>query len=201
MHVFISGIFSINSSDRSCVANITCLTKIIPGVGNLPQYKVCSSPLTSFWKQRNNSLKIILLCWFTCKFAISIDVLDNWTIFFLSKNVMYFYREKNPALEWPLCTNCDLFALNWPIFPLVSFQLAGLGLIIAGAVVQTKLSEYFDFFGGSVSAAAILLIVVGVIIFVIGFFGCCGAYKENYCMTMTVSGFLKFLSQLYDFYV
>ena len=116
MHVFISGIFSINSSDRSCVANITCLTKIIPGVGNLPQYKVCSSPLTSFWKQRNNSLKIILLCWFTCKFAISIDVLDNWTIFFLSKNVMYFYREKNPALEWPLCTNCDLFALNWPIF-------------------------------------------------------------------------------------
>ena len=66
-------------------------------------------------------------------------------------------------------------------------QLAGLGLIIAGAVVQSELSTYFDFFGGSVSAAAILLIVVGVVIFVIGFFGCCGAYKENYCMTMTVS--------------
>jgi CD63 antigen len=65
-------------------------------------------------------------------------------------------------------------------------QLAGLGLIIAGALVQTKFNAYFDFFGGQFSAAAILLIVVGSIIFIIGFFGCCGAYKENYCMVMTV---------------
>jgi CD63 antigen len=77
------------------------------------------------------------------------------------------------------CVKFTLFAFN------LLFFLAGLGLIIAGAIVQTKLSTYFDFFGSSVSAAAILLMVVGGIIFIIGFFGCCGAYKENYCMTMT----------------
>jgi len=77
------------------------------------------------------------------------------------------------------CVKFVLFAFN------LIFFLAGLGLIIAGAIVQTKFSTYFDFFGGSFSAAAILLIIVGAVIFVIGFFGCCGAYKENYCMVMT----------------
>jgi len=77
------------------------------------------------------------------------------------------------------CVKYMLFAFN------LIFFLAGLGLIIAGALVQTKFQDYFDFFGGSFSAAAILLIVVGSIIFIIGFFGCCGAYKENYCMVMT----------------
>lgn len=77
-----------------------------------------------------------------------------------------------------------LFAFN------LLFFLAGLGLIITGAVVQTRFRTYFDFFGGSFSGAAIVLIVVGAIIFVIGFFGCCGAYKENYCMTMTFAALL-----------
>jgi len=77
------------------------------------------------------------------------------------------------------CVKYVLFLFN------LIFFLAGLTLIIAGALVQTKLSSYFDFFGGSVTALAVLLIVVGSIIFLIGFFGCCGAYKENYCMTMT----------------
>lgn len=77
------------------------------------------------------------------------------------------------------CVKYLLFAFN------LIFFLAGLGLIIAGALVQTKFNAYFDFFGGQFSAAAILLIVVGAVIFIIGFFGCCGAYKENYCMVMT----------------
>ncbi|ELU15050.1 hypothetical protein CAPTEDRAFT_151708 [Capitella teleta] len=77
------------------------------------------------------------------------------------------------------CVKYLLFAFN------LIFFLAGLGLIIAGALVQTKFNDYFDFFGGQFSAAAILLIVVGSVIFIIGFFGCCGAYKENYCMVMT----------------
>jgi hypothetical protein len=28
---------------------------------------------------------------------------------------------------------------------------------------------------------------VGIIVFVVAFFGCCGAVKENHCMIMTVS--------------
>jgi len=82
------------------------------------------------------------------------------------------------------CVKYLLFAFN------LVFFLAGLGLIIAGAVVQTRFNNYFAFFGGTFSGAAILLIVVGVVIFIIGFFGCCGAYKENYCMTMTFAALL-----------
>lgn len=29
--------------------------------------------------------------------------------------------------------------------------------------------------------------VVGIVVFVIAFFGCCGAVKENSCMVLTVS--------------
>lgn len=82
------------------------------------------------------------------------------------------------------CVKYILFAFN------LLFFLAGLGLIITGAVVQTRFRTYFDFFGGSFSGAAIVLIVIGSIIFIIGFFGCCGAYKENYCMTMTFAALL-----------
>lgn len=79
------------------------------------------------------------------------------------------------------CVKYLLFLFN------LIFFIAGLGLIILGAVVQTNFREYFAFFtsGTNLNSAAILLIVVGCIIFIIGFFGCCGAYKENYCMTMT----------------
>lgn len=37
------------------------------------------------------------------------------------------------------------------------------------------------------TAVPILLIVVGAVIFVIAFLGCCGAIKENTCMLMLVS--------------
>ena len=32
---------------------------------------------------------------------------------------------------------------------------------------------------------SVFIIIVGVIVFVIGFLGCCGAIKENYCMVTT----------------
>ena len=54
----------------------------IPRVGNLPKYKVCSSPLTSFWKQRNNSLKLI------CCFP------QTWSRYFLWNTCTY------PFLNW-----------------------------------------------------------------------------------------------------
>ena len=69
------------------------------------------------------------------------------------------------------------------------FQLAAIGLIAVGAYVQVKLKDYFDLIEGSFSSAAALCIAVGVIIFFIAVFGCCGAIKENYCCTMIVSIF------------
>ena len=53
--------------------------------------------------------------------------------------------------------------------------------------MNVKMDEYYDFFGKDYLGPGILIIVVGVLIFLIAFFGCCGAYKENYCLTMTVS--------------
>lgn len=62
-----------------------------------------------------------------------------------------------------------------------------MALIIVGALVK---KEYGDFLKVSdtsnFASAPVFLIVVGVIVAVVGFLGCCGAIKENYCMVTTV---------------
>lgn len=77
------------------------------------------------------------------------------------------------------CVKFLLFAFN------LVFVIAAIALIAVGAYVQVKLVDYYDFFGNTYTGPGILLIVVGVLIFIIAFFGCMGALKENYCLTMT----------------
>ena len=77
------------------------------------------------------------------------------------------------------CIRVLLFVFN------VLFTLIGIGLIAAGAYVQVNLKSYSDIIGGQFSAAAVFFIILGVLIFMIAAFGCCGAYKENYCCIMT----------------
>lgn len=72
------------------------------------------------------------------------------------------------------------------IFNLI-FAITGLALIIIGAIIQGLYSQYLDFLGDQFFNAPILLVVVGCLIFIVTFFGCCGAIKEHYCMTMTFS--------------
>ncbi|VDO96625.1 unnamed protein product [Soboliphyme baturini] len=74
------------------------------------------------------------------------------------------------------------------------FWLCGLALIVPGALIQIKNSTYINFLGNSVLSAPIILIVSGCIVAILGFFGCCGAIRENYCMTMTVSKCAKLTS-------
>lgn len=63
-----------------------------------------------------------------------------------------------------------------------------------GAVAQVKFNEYSSaFFGGEVNVPAVFLIVTGSVIFVISFFGCVGACKENYCMVYTYAVLLGFV--------
>lgn len=70
------------------------------------------------------------------------------------------------------------------------FFVCGLGLIIVGAVVQGFFSEYITFFENKYETPAIGIIILGTIILIIAFFGCCGATKENVCMLNTFAGLL-----------
>lgn len=60
---------------------------------------------------------------------------------------------------------------------------------MVGAVVQGFFSEYIQFFANKYETPAIGIIILGIIIMVIAFFGCCGAKKENVCMLNTVMEF------------
>jgi len=77
------------------------------------------------------------------------------------------------------CVKFLLFFFNF------IFWLCGLALIIVGILVQMSLHNTFMIRDAAASGAPIVLIVVGVVIFFIAFFGCCGAFKENYCMVTT----------------
>jgi len=74
-----------------------------------------------------------------------------------------------------------IFAFNF------IFLLSGVAIITVGALIDSDYTEYATFIPPSLSSAPIILIVVGCIIFVIAFFGCCGAMKESYCLTITFS--------------
>lgn len=65
------------------------------------------------------------------------------------------------------------------------FFLCGLIIIIAASFFLASRNEYHYFTGESGIAVAVALICVGVFIFLTGFFGCCGAMRENYCMLFT----------------
>lgn len=93
--------------------------------------------------------------------------------------ILWLFRS-SPYLHVCICIYCHHFHY---------LQLAGAALIGVGAYVQAKLADYFVFFdtGTNVNATAILIIAVGALTLLIGFFGCCGAYRKNHCMVMTVS--------------
>jgi len=82
------------------------------------------------------------------------------------------------------CVKYLLFVFN------LVFAITGLALIIIGGIIQGLYSQYLDFLGDQFFNTPILLVVVGCLIFVVTFFGCCGAIKEHYCMTMTFSALL-----------
>jgi CD63 antigen len=75
------------------------------------------------------------------------------------------------------CVKYTLFVFN------LLFLLAGLALIIVGAVVQVQTSKAT--FGGTAGGAGIFIIVIGSVIFLVCFFGCAGAINNNYCMVVT----------------
>lgn len=67
------------------------------------------------------------------------------------------------------------------------FQLSGLGIIVAGAVVLADVADFTHFVSGDLLGPPIVLIVAGAIVFVIAFLGCFGAIRESYKMLIAVS--------------
>lgn len=73
------------------------------------------------------------------------------------------------------------------------FWLSGLVLIVIGAIIRDKYGDYFSYADNKFANAAVFIIIVGVVVFVIGFLGCCGAVKENYCMVTTFAVLLAII--------
>ena len=63
-------------------------------------------------------------------------------------------------------------------------------MVIGFSVISVH-DEYKNFLDHNYISAPSLMISIGLIIFCIAFFGCCGAIKENYCMLVTVSFTLR----------
>ena len=82
----------------------------------------------------------------------------------------------------------SLFSPNIPfIFQLLGCAILGVGIWVR---VDPNFEEYVkgsDTFN-YLYVGAYILIVVGLVIMVIGFLGCCGAIRESQCMLSVVSG-------------
>lgn len=70
------------------------------------------------------------------------------------------------------------------------FWLCGLALIVVGVLVQLSLHNTLMVKDPAASGAPILITALGVIVFLVAFFGCCGAWKENFCMLTTFALFM-----------
>jgi len=81
------------------------------------------------------------------------------------------------------CNKCIKYLMF--IFNFI-FWLSGLALIIIGSYMKTRYGDYLSYGDGyKFLSVSVFVIVLGVIIFILGFLGCCGAIKENYCMITT----------------
>ncbi|RZC35331.1 uncharacterized protein BDFB_000932 [Asbolus verrucosus] len=79
------------------------------------------------------------------------------------------------------CVKYLLFCFN------LLFAVSGIAILTIGAIIYVAYGHYSNFVYDSFQSAPLVLIIVGIIIFVVAFFGCCGAVKENHCMVITFS--------------
>lgn len=69
----------------------------------------------------------------------------------------------------------------------IIFVISGIIVISIGLSAKAYFHEFDELMNNKYFLISDLLIVIGVVIFFIAFFGCCGAMKENSCMTNTYS--------------
>lgn len=93
--------------------------------------------------------------------------------------------------------NCSYRIVHNIIFiwqvSLLFFQLSGVALLGLGLLTRyysTKSEELANRASGdSTGLAALAFIIIGGAVFIVSFFGCCGAIRESHCMITIVSNF------------
>lgn len=65
------------------------------------------------------------------------------------------------------------------------FWISGIVLMGVGAWIKLKYKDLIQLSESNAATGAVFLIIIGVIVAIVGFLGCCGAWKENYCMVTT----------------
>ncbi|XP_001605038.2 CD63 antigen [Nasonia vitripennis] len=88
------------------------------------------------------------------------------------------------------CVKYLLFLFN------LIFAITGIVFISVGAVILIAYRGYSNFVDIWMFAVPVLMIIVGVVVFITSFFGCCGAVKENHCMIITFSVLLLLIFAL-----
>ncbi|XP_043249781.1 CD63 antigen-like isoform X1 [Colletes gigas] len=73
------------------------------------------------------------------------------------------------------------------------FAVCGLGILALAVVLHLQLSHATKFMDTNFMFPSISLMVIGSIIFLVSFFGCCGAIRESHCMTITFASCLLFI--------
>lgn len=83
--------------------------------------------------------------------------------------------------------NCGMECVKYLLFIFnFVFALGGLAILVCGVLVRVALTEVAETqVDIPISLPATLLIIIGAIIFIIAFFGCCGAIRESGCMIVT----------------
>jgi len=85
---------------------------------------------------------------------------------------------------------CESLVKYFMVFFNILFILAGCVLIGFGAWSQIDAKDYLNFLGDNYVNTPIFLMIVGGVIFVVAFMGCCGAWKESKCLIYTYAFFL-----------
>jgi len=85
---------------------------------------------------------------------------------------------------------CESLVKYFMVFFNILFILAGCILIGFGAWSQVDAKDYLNFLGDSYVNTPIFLMIVGGVIFLVAFLGCCGAWKESKCLIYTYAFFL-----------
>ncbi|XP_061299002.1 CD63 antigen [Pezoporus flaviventris] len=73
------------------------------------------------------------------------------------------------------------------------FWVCGVALVAIGIYAQVALDKALVVSTASAAGTPVAILVLGIIIFFISFFGCCGAWKESYCMVTTFAVLLSII--------